>query len=221
MYFGSLFDEDGPTTNLIATLHFSTDKWDLYSKGYKTAADTLVLKLLEDQRARSDIDTLVYPVLFLYRQYLELRLKQLIIKLGRFLGDQQSFPRTHRIDHLWRDLKPLMEKADEEFGSAGEVGELFSEINDCIQRYAALDPKSEAFRYPVDNKDNPSLATEKHINVAELAFIVNGVGSALDGASIQIDVWQDMLSDAHSATPDEWMFSPDFPERPDDNDLPF
>lgn len=59
------------------------DPWDLYADGYREAADHLVERIVEGQSLT--LDTIVYPIVFLYRQYLELRLKQLIPLSGRLL----------------------------------------------------------------------------------------------------------------------------------------
>src|ERR1700692_2298612 len=51
--------------------------------GYKAAADLLVEK---SQRSGFDRDTLVYPIMFTYRQFIELELKYLIATYGFTVG---------------------------------------------------------------------------------------------------------------------------------------
>src|SRR3989338_10138071 len=58
-----------------ACLNWCHDGWSLYASGYKDAADFLVQRTEETKVGQ---DSLVYPVLFLYRQYLELEIKDLI-----------------------------------------------------------------------------------------------------------------------------------------------
>src|ERR1043165_9459178 len=75
---------------------------DLFAEGYKTAADILVKQVVE---CASHQDTLVYPIVFLYRQHIELRFKEIIREGLSLLDEGQDFPRTHRLDELWPKVK--------------------------------------------------------------------------------------------------------------------
>ena len=73
-----------------ACLNWRYDNWELYASGYNTAGDILVQHIID---TRSDRDTLVFPIVFNYRQYLELRCKE-IIRVGKVLADEAAeFPR--------------------------------------------------------------------------------------------------------------------------------
>ena len=50
--------------------------WDVYAIGYKEAAYLVV----NSPTFTSSIDIYVYPVMFLYRQYIELQMKEIIDK---------------------------------------------------------------------------------------------------------------------------------------------
>ena len=52
-----------------------SNKWEVYAMGYKIATETLVDKVLSEQ---TNQDHLIYPIVFLYRHYIELRLKEII-----------------------------------------------------------------------------------------------------------------------------------------------
>ena len=63
----------------------------IYSTGYKRAADILALHVQADDR---EVNFLVFPIIFMYRQYLELQLKE-IIRDGQCLeGEKKIFQRT-------------------------------------------------------------------------------------------------------------------------------
>jgi hypothetical protein len=66
-----LFKSDADWIN-NACLNFKEDQLNLYAIGYKRAAELLLEHVKNSGR---DQDTLVYPIIFLYRHYLELRLK--------------------------------------------------------------------------------------------------------------------------------------------------
>ena len=65
-----------------ACLGWAPNKWDAYAVGYKDAADIVVEKATTTGRG---LDTLVYPIAFLYRHYLELRLKELTTQCQQLL----------------------------------------------------------------------------------------------------------------------------------------
>lgn len=58
-----------------ACLALGHDRWSIYAIGYKDAADLLVDNIEGNGRQH---DFLVYPIVFLYRQYLELAIKDVI-----------------------------------------------------------------------------------------------------------------------------------------------
>ena len=79
-----------------ACLNWSLDSMGLYIEGYREAADKLVHAVVE---TGTNQDTLVFPISFLYRQYIELQLKHIIRESRIFLGEGASFPEHHRILH--------------------------------------------------------------------------------------------------------------------------
>jgi hypothetical protein len=149
--------------------------------GYKQAADFLVERV---KRTRRHQDTLVYPIAFLYRQFIELRLKELICVGSNLLDILRSNKKqTHEIFLLWKECRNILEKVHPD-----ENREDFDEIEKYIQQYAQIDPQSTAFRYPTDKKGKPSLKGLKQINLRNLAEIMEKVASLLDGASEEIDI---------------------------------
>src|SRR5712691_2566119 len=99
-----------------ACLSFMSDSFGLYIMGYKEAGDRLVLSAMED---RSHLDFLVYPIVFLYRQYLELSLKYLVREGNRLLdfesGSKTGFPGSHRFETLWPECKAVLSKVGKKY----------------------------------------------------------------------------------------------------------
>ena len=157
-----------------ACMNWSSSGWSLYASGYREAADTLVAKVEEHS---TNQDTFVYPVLFLYRQYLELQLKMLVRTLRHLLDIGRDFPKGHRIDALWTEADKLLRQAfpTESKAELIETGRL-------IHEFANVDPLSTAFRYPVDNDGNPSLPGIRYINLRNVRDVMAKVGMLLDGA---------------------------------------
>src|SRR5262249_50330134 len=73
------------------------DQWAGYAEGYKLAADLLVQHVVE---TRSNQDLLVFPIVFLYRQALEVALKHLILQGFQLLDIDEKLPTHHRLVHL-------------------------------------------------------------------------------------------------------------------------
>ena len=90
-----------------ACINWSHDALELYTMGYKEAADNLVEQIVEGGILQ---DALVYPICFLYRQYIELRLKELIKSGRRLLEENGMFPQHHKIEHLWELAVTIMNK---------------------------------------------------------------------------------------------------------------
>ncbi|OGW83349.1 MAG: hypothetical protein A2987_01230 [Omnitrophica bacterium RIFCSPLOWO2_01_FULL_45_10] len=158
-----------------ACLNYTHDMSEVYISGYKLAGDVLVGYI---KQKKCDQDLLVYPIGFLYRQYLELRLKD-IIKLGIELYDMNNkMPTHHKIVELWALAKEILKKA----WPKGDIKDL-AIIEKCIKEYAKADPASQSFRYSEDREGNKTLEGISHINLRNLANVIERISSLLDGAS--------------------------------------
>ncbi len=171
-----------------ACLNFASNKWDAYATGYKEAADIIVERVVDTHRG---MDTLIYPVAFLYRHYLELRLKELIISGQELVDAPADLKHVHRIDILWSSTRQLLERIWPT-GSKTDLGV----VGECINEFCQLDLQSMSFRYPVTKDGKPSLPAVKHINLRHLAEVMGRIASLLDSASIGISAY---LDEKHTA----------------------
>jgi hypothetical protein len=157
------------------------ERWAAYADGYKKAADILVAHVLE---TTADQDFLVYPITFLYRHYLELRLKGLII-IGQELSRSESRARArrnrgrkgHNLKDLWKETRQLVERVWPD----GPKGEL-DDVEGCIRRFADVDASSQAFRYPSLTDRTQSLRNLTHINLRNLSEVMGRVADTLEPA---------------------------------------
>lgn len=163
-----------PDCYLNACLHVN---WDVYAEGYKKGGDILVQYVIDNNW---DQDFLVYPIVFLYRQYLELRVKELIHISSRLLDQNIDIPRDHNLLSLWRKVSPNIEQVwpDSQTKSHLEA------IEDRLKELCSIDPGSYAFRYPEDTKGAPTLAGMRHINLRWLKDVVQAISNILDGSSL-------------------------------------
>jgi len=167
--------------------YLGDEGWFLYADGYKRAADLLV-EYVKDARVEQDL--LVYPTVFLYRQYIELRLKELIRDGNRLLDSPEALPQHHRLDQLWEQCRRILEQVWPE-----EPAEDLDAVEECIHQFSQVDPTSTAFRYPTDRNGKRSLPGLRHINLRNLSEVMARIGTLLDGASTGISVALDYKHD--------------------------
>lgn len=158
--------------------------WDYYAWGFKRSADTLVSCLVNDN---SHIDSIVYPVCFLYRHYIELRLKEILVEGDKLLDVSRTIPATHNLIQLWSEVKKIVAKLFPE----GDKSELLL-VEKLIKYFSEVDSKSLSFRYPVDIANNPSLSGVEYINIVDLKSGVDKIECLLEGVSTAISVYLDI-----------------------------
>ncbi len=173
-----------------ACLNFVPNGWSLYAIGYKDAADVLVAHVERDGRWQ---DTLVYPIVFLYRQYLELAIKDLIRQGRKLLDINEPFPKTHRIDELWRIASKLLEEI-----SPGDSVDEQKQIGRLIKEFCQADPTSTAFRYPEDREGKPSLPGVRHISLTNVRDVIAKIAVILNGADAQFAEYLSVKADMYS-----------------------
>ncbi|RYE40112.1 MAG: hypothetical protein EOP24_42080 [Hyphomicrobiales bacterium] len=161
-----------------ACLNWGAHGWTLYASGYKEAADLLV-KHIEARGASQD--TLVYPILFLYRQYLELLIKDTLRMARRLRDVDGEMPMHHRIDALWHELHRLLRQI-----SPGDSEPELQEVGRLIGEFSRADPLSMAFRYPVDTKGNATLPGITHINLRNVRDVLGKISIMMEGANSQV-----------------------------------
>ncbi len=175
-----------------ACLNWSHNPLELYAIGYKKAGDRLVEFVLTNAR---DQDVLIYPIVFLYRQYVELRLKE-IIREGRILLEEgHDFPKHHKIWDLWCITKKIAIKA---FENENEPSAL-DYTEHVIKEFSQIDPDSFAFRYPITKQGDRTLGGVTHINIRRMAEHIEKLSRDLEGISTGISVYRDWQQEMWSS----------------------
>jgi hypothetical protein len=133
---------------------------------------------------RQDLDTVIYPALFCFVHFLELRLKNVLLqtfKLGQ--TSLKTVPRTHNLVHLWRDTCKALKETfpNTEYDSVSKL--LDSEISELSKFGVA----SEQFRFPQDTKGSPTLSGLERVNVKNLQTAITDIIAWLDGLEIALD----------------------------------
>ena len=147
----------------VACVGFRKGDWYPYIQGYKRAADTLVAHLVDQNRY--EVDFLVFPIAFLYRQCIELQLKVVINDGNDFLDKPYTMKPTHKLDVLWTQCREIIQAIWPEENPS----ETLDAVEELLKEFSKADPTSTAFRYPVKNNGNPELSAIEHIDIEHLA----------------------------------------------------
>jgi len=155
--------------------------WGKHVIEYKEAADIL----FQHVAGKRMYNFLVYPILFLYRHYIELQIKEIIINARLYLGIKERFPRGHDIGNLWGICKEAVQTIDSvEPGLTEEQIVESKHIYDGLEKdinvLAKLDPSS-ATRYPVDVDGNPIEISWGDFNFKELPKLIERIDYNLGG----------------------------------------
>ena len=160
----------------------------LYILGHKKAADLLAQQVVETAH---DQDILVYPIAFLYRQYIELQLKEVIKESRILLSEGSGFPEHHKIHHLWDLASGLMRKIAEKIDPSVDdyiKSDDVDLIGTVIACFTDVDPESMAFRYPTSKFGKSSLGEITLINIRNLAERISSLSDGLDKFDLVVSV---------------------------------
>ena len=147
------------------------DRFHEYVRGYKKAADCVVAHALElNLGAR---DCLVAPIVFLYRQYIELRLKRIYL-LNSSVSEQDKKETIGKVNHslskMWDKVKDLLFQMIDGRGPNERATEIIETIERYVKEFDGFDPESIAFRYPIQKSlDFVHQGKSKEVNLRNLA----------------------------------------------------
>lgn len=150
----------------------------LMMDGYKKGADIMIAHTLEHE---VDRDFLVCPIIFNYRQFLELSLKYMLATYGRHVDVKPNW-NSHRLEVLWADFATMLER----FGTS-DPDEADPIVEEVIGQFAKIDPGSYSHRYPVDQKGQalPLAVTDLHL--ATLKDVMQSVANYFTGCDGYLD----------------------------------
>jgi hypothetical protein len=149
--------------------------------GYRDAADLIFQRLAEDRGGR---DTLVYPLVFLWRHAIELQLKKIVDRGQILLEEQAVYPRHHGLREVWKMAIPVIERLQEE--DNGEI----ENVTRVIGELCDFDPDSSGFRYHETKRGQPTLtAAPEYLHLGS-------INEALAGISMYLDCVETVLEQA-------------------------
>ena len=187
-----IFD-NGPNYNLNACVGNNGGPYTFYqySLGYFESANIIVEQLFTDNH---HIDLKIYPIVFMYRQYIELMLKHLSLIATNLFEDCARYSKGHDLFKRWEDLLKVIEKE-----SDLELEEIdFSEISSLIREFNNLDPTGETFRYPTSKKGEYFLQEISVINIEVLYKKMKIIYEIFENIDLRLSVLKEWIYDARN-----------------------
>ena len=136
------------------------------AKLFKEAADLLIDYAISSGEIRI-LDTYVFPICFLYRQYLELEMKKILPKYselnkGEKINSLKGF--GHNLMSVWNQVRFIISKAI----TYKDDIEMLNIVEDYIRQFHQFDKKSLKFRYLIDKELNILLKKTMKIDLKNL-----------------------------------------------------
>ena len=121
------------------------------SEGYRRAADVIYKEIKKHEWVSKPF--IACAMIFCFRQFLEIRLKELVYMGRKELFETPDFQKEHSLIKLFDDYAiNVLPKIDSNFEQ-----DIIDTVRELIDEFNSIDPMSMAFRYPVDKKNKPSL----------------------------------------------------------------
>jgi len=159
--------QPGIDESCVATVYPSND---IRALGFKRAADILVDMVVEEPGYADD---LVYAVGYLYRMYIEVRLKTILESANQISKTDYH----HDLEKLWIKVKPIMETSSQFFDDVE-----LEAVEEKIQEFFKNDPFSDAFRYSTNKKGEPTLAEIRTVDLKHLKQVIDSLSTPLEGS---------------------------------------
>jgi len=179
-----LFTSDPPGKTL-AWLSPSREAY-IVSEGYVMAADLMVERI--QSKPPGDIDFLIWPIVFCYRQAIELELKEALVVARRLTRSGKGFKAGHDLCKLWSALETELTGLSVVVERAEEI----SVLDSLIDEFHDKDPQSFHFRYTRDTEGRALRNEQERI---QLTVLANGCRAIRNWLSGLID-WLGALEDA-------------------------
>jgi len=190
-----------------ANLYCGVYGWHAYPSGYFECANLIANNLLfedfisEKYTCSSNKDTNVFPMLFLYRHYIELSLKSAIKRISKLLGSECKYKNdtSHDIESLFTQFINSYDSflKDESIGLKDDTDSkqllldfrkqqnIFKHIND-------MDKGSISVRYPIDHDNNYFFLNDGFLNIKQFFDKMQEIHTLFDQFSNLLDYLEDI-----------------------------
>jgi hypothetical protein len=150
--------------------------------GYRRSAEMLAERVVADADNK-DLDTVIFPFAALWRHYVELQLKSLVLNYRFLLNKPYEQRRSHKVLQLWQELRVLI--AEDGHSVTGEdvrsVDRVMTQLHD-------LDPGSEDFRYAHRKDGSATMQDVQALDYVRFHEAMTAVANFLEAVDTGLDV---------------------------------
>jgi hypothetical protein len=175
----------------------TSHQYVLYMNGYKTAADELVQHLLASETVGWR-DTHIFPILFLYRQFIELELKWIFLVYSDADASAKKKlirgKKAHDLIDLWEKAKPIVLEG-------ATLQEDVVAVEEYIMQFHELDKSSSSFRYPINKSLEQILDNQRRINLPNLHQRMDELYHFFSGLDVMLSNIRDYKQDMEEYLP--------------------
>lgn len=175
-----------------AWLKNSASKFFLYSEGYRMAAEKIFNDCISNPHFANKM---VYPMIFNYRQFIELRLKELISMGYFFLGEHADFQDDHSLMRLWNTYRNEILIKIEPIDPF-----LLNNVERIISQFNTEDPNSMFFRYPLTKAPNRRNSLNREsIDLRNFRNVIEKLNNFLDWQWDMLSHYQDLQTEMNNS----------------------
>lgn len=160
-------------------VEFSNDEISRHAhiwNGYMTAGAALI-KVCEQDRYERHF--LIYPILFNYRHGIELAMKWVVARYGRYSSIEIGNIEHHNLWDLWKLCKTIII-------AVGSQDESIAVVEQVIKDFHDLDKSALAFRYSRNKKGAVIALPDGMIDLQNIRDVMCGVSHFFDGVDGQL-----------------------------------
>jgi len=179
----------------IPSKYYSNTDWIIYARGYKNALINLIDSLILIKEITIKENELIFPILNLYRHFIELMLKQIIAEYNTYKKCKIIIPLTiHNLYNLWADCENNVKSILNDIVNKTIVSEKFvmipelnnndiDYIEEIIIQINDYDKNSDSFRYPIFKDGKQTLINEFERDLIDFKEEIHKVDEILDKKS--------------------------------------
>jgi len=184
----------GSSIHTVTNNRFAADLTKLrygalgYELGYRRAAELLYAHMVA---THASLDSLVFPLAYLWRHGIELQIKRLVVTAARLRPeelDTKAF--NKRLHH--HHLKPLWDLAREQLMAIGEYDEScppvgVEDLEHALDELDKLDPEATGFRFHENRQGGPTLSNPPAtLDLANFHRVLRDVHGFVEAANTQV-----------------------------------
>ena len=136
-------------------------------------------------RLRKGNNRSAMPILFLYRHYLEIALKDALDRLKVFDLSQSEEKFGHNLAKLWGEAEGVLRQF--------VCADWLVPVESAVEAFNAIDRRADAFRYATNPEGDPQMPKSAHVVYHELITQMDDVHAAIDLAIDEIRIQETEL----------------------------